>query len=88
MTPNKTIHWGGTEMELYDICYYFLDDTRQRGVLVHDVKDEFSNGDTIFGNGWTVDMVEDKEDFTSMIWDSCGTTSFRRMDNGEYVLEA
>lgn len=84
----------GHEIEMKAICFVFggedavQDGIVQDGILLHDVTDGCHDGDTVYGNGWTVDQIEDDSDLESLITSGDGTTQWHKLDNGVYVIEA
>lgn len=85
----KTINCNGRNVEITAIRFTYADETTiQDGVLLHDTTDEFSDGDTIYGNGWTIDMVNDDADVENLLTSTDGTTYFTRNDDGSYHIDA
>lgn len=85
----KSFTYKGTEIEVAAIRFvYGSEETVQDGILVHDSSDEFHDGDAIYGNGWTIDMVSDEDDVETLLSSGDGTTYFHRGDNGIYHIEA
>lgn len=85
----KTITYKGHEIELHAVRYYFQDEQNaQEGVLVHDTTDEFSDGDAIYGNGWTMDDLNDESDLDTLFTSGDGSTYIRRNDDGTYTMDA
>lgn len=85
----KTIIYKNREIELHAVRYYYRDEQNaQEGVLVHDTTDEFSDGDAIFGNGWTLDAVNDEADLESLLTSGDGSTYIRRKADGTYSMDA
>lgn len=85
----KTINYNGRDIEITAIRFTYADETTvQDGVLLHDTTDEFSDGDTIYGNGWTLDMINDASDIESLLTSTDGTTYFTRNDDGAYHIDA
>ena len=85
----KTINYNGRNVEITAIRFTYADETTiQDGVLLHDTTDEFSDGDTIYGNGWTLDMINDASDIENLLTSTDGTTYFTRNDDGTYHIDA
>lgn len=85
----KTITYKGREIELHAVRYYFQDEQNaQEGVLVHDTTDEFSDGDAIYGNSWTLDDLNDESDLDTLFTSGNGSTYIRRNDDGTYTMDA
>lgn len=83
------ISYQGREIEITEIRFAFGDEaTIQEGVLVHDSADEFGDGDAIYGNGWTLDMIHDAADLESLFTSGDGSTYFYQSANGTYRVEA
>ena len=79
----------GREIELDAIRYYYQDEAiSQDGIMVHYSSDEFCDGDTIYGNGWTLDQINDTDDLRSLLSDTCGTTYWTRLADGLYRVDA
>lgn len=83
----KTINYNGRNIELTAIKFVYDDETSvQEGVLLHDTTDEFSNGDTIYGCGWRLSMINDAYDVDCLIASNEGT-SYATIDvNGVYHI--
>lgn len=85
----KAISYNGSNIELTAVRFTFRDETTiQDGVLLHDTNDINHDGDAIYGNGWTLDQIEDASDVESLITSGDGTTYWRRNDDGTYTMEA
>lgn len=85
----KTMNYQGHEIELTAVSFRFAEETiLQEGVLVHDTTDEFSDGDAIYGNGWTLDAIQDKSDLESLLTSGDGSTYITRNDDGTYSMDA
>lgn len=84
----KSIQYKGTEIEITAIRFIYGDDTTvQDGLLVHDTSDEFGDGDAIYGNSWTIGMVQDEADVESLLTSGDCSTCFSRNDDGTYTVE-
>ena len=84
----KTINYKGRDIEISAIRFtYGTESTVQEGILVHDTTDEFCNGDAIYGNGWTIGMVEDESDLETLFTSGDGSTYIHRNENGTYNVE-
>ena len=55
----------------------------QQGILVHDLKDEFRDGDMIIGNG--AELPETEEDAAILLENETGSTQFHEV-NGLYFV--
>ena len=87
-TTMKSIQYKGTEIEITAIRFIHGDDTIvQDGLLVHDTSDEFGDGDAIYGNGWTIGIVQDEADVESLLTSGDCSTCFSRNDDGTYTVE-
>lgn len=83
----KSISCNDRIIELYPVRFFYgSEQTAQEGVLVHDSEDKFHDGDAIYGNGWTLDIITDKDDVESLLTSDDGTTYFEKLDNGEYKI--
>jgi len=77
------------EIILSEITFRFADESNyQTGILLHDGTDVNSDGDTIFGNAWILDMINDTDDVRNLLSSTGGTTYFTRNDDGTYHIEA
>lgn len=84
----KSINYNGRDIEVTAIRFTYTDETTiQDGVLLHDTTDEFADGDAIYGNGWTLDMINDADDIETMLTSGDGTTYFTRNDDGIYHID-
>ena len=84
----KSINYQGSEIELTEIRFTFRDEpTVQIGVMLHDTADKFHDSDTIYGNGWRLDMINDADDVDTLITSGDGTT-YWTMEGGLYHIEA
>lgn len=85
----KTMNYQGHEIELNAVFFRFGDEANlQEGILVHDTTDEFSDGDIIFGNGWTLDAILDESDLESLLTSGDGSTYITRNADGTYNMNA
>lgn len=85
----KTINYNGTDIEITAVRFIYGTETNlQDGILVHDTGDEFCNGDAIYGNGWTIDMVNDSDDVDSLLTSGDGSTYWHKNDDGTYTVDA
>ena len=85
----KIINYRGTKIELTAVRYIYGDEkTIQEGVFVHDTTDEFCDGDTIYGNGWTLGMINDEDDIESLLTSGDGSTYFAQNSDGTYHMRA
>lgn len=85
----KSINYNGTVIEITPIRFTFGSETTvQEGILVHDTSDEYCNGDAIYGNGWTVDMINDADDVETMFTSGDGSTYWHKNEDGTYTIEA
>lgn len=85
----KTISYMGQEYELSKVYFTWREETTvQEGVLLHAVSDEFHDGDTLFGNGWTLDQINDESDLESLLTSgSDGTAYFHKSFDGTYHMD-
>lgn len=85
----KSMNYQGHEIELTAVSFRFADEANlQDGILVHDTTDEFGNGDAIFGNGWTLDSIQDESDLESLLTSGDGSTYITRNADGTYHMDA
>lgn len=84
----KVISHNGTDIEVSPVRFTFGDEaTIQEGVLIHDMSDVFRDGDAIYGNGWTIAMINDADDIESLITSSDGSIYWHQNDDGTYTIE-
>lgn len=86
----KTIKWNGITVEICPVQFYYKDETTaQTGILVHFSDDEFGDGDTLYGNGWDIDMFGGPDDIDSLLeyGSGDGTTYFKKQSDGTYRIE-
>ena len=86
----KTMNYQGHEYELTKVFFTYLDEsTVQEGILLHAVSDEFCDGDTLYGNGWTIEQVNDESDMENLLTSgNDGTTYFHKCFDGTYCMDA
>jgi len=85
----KTINYMGQEYELYKVYFTWRECTTvQEGILLHAVSDEFCDGDTLYGNEWTLDQINDESDLETLLNSgSDGTTHFHKAFDGTYHMD-
>ena len=82
----KTINYKGRKIEITEIKFTFAKETTlQDGILIHDMEDEFSDGDMIYGV--SADTIQDAGDIAQLFEDT-GCTVFTRNQDGTYHAEA
>lgn len=87
-TAMKTITFGDEEYELTKVFFTWRDEqTVQEGILLHAMSDKFHDGDAIYANGWSIDIVNDESDMESMLTSGDGTTYFHKNFDGTYHLD-
>ena len=62
---------------------YGNDNESQIGILVHDLKDEFRDGDMIIGNG--AELPETEEDAEALLANETGSSNFHEVDGLYFV---
>ena len=83
----KKFKYHDREIEIERVNFYFRDEpTLQEGIMVHDSTDVNSDGNAIFGNGWTLDSIEDSGDLESLFTSGDGTTYWCRNADGSYTI--
>jgi hypothetical protein len=85
----KNINYQGREIVVSAIQFRFMEEKNpQNGILIHDTADANRDGDAIYGNGWTIDQINDESDLDTLFADTCGTTYWHLGEDGIYVLDA
>ncbi len=79
---NRTFTVNGKEVEFAEITVVFEGET-MNGLLIHDVDDEYSNGDCITTE---YDMPEDNEDAENIIENACFLCCFT-YENEKYIVK-
>ena len=84
----KTINYDGRDIEITAIRFTFANETTvQEGVLIHDTTDKFSDGDTIYGNGWTIDQINDESDLDTLFSSGDASAYWHQNEDGTYNIE-
>ena len=88
-TMKKSFPYRDAAIEITSIRFIYADEKQvQDGILLHYTSDEFHDGDTIFCNGWTINMVNDTDDLETLLTSGDGTTYFTELNPGLYHVEA
>ena len=77
---------NGHEVEVTSCLYLYKDDPVQEGVLVHDMTDEYHDGDAIYGDGNVIENIKEASDLEDILNYGAPETSFEKLADGLYKI--
>lgn len=83
---SKVFTVNGHEVEVTSCLYLYKADPVQEGVLVHDMTDEYHDGDAIYGDGNVIENIKEASDLEDILNYGAPETRFEKLADGLYKI--